>query len=350
MTAVNVSLQVPSRLSHLRATRNGQIVQASEQERIAVQTNQILRFRRKLLFASNGQLVAPLTSASGTINRWRFRCHLGYGTSGLVVQFLMGLHDRSAGNGDRYGKLEVFNTSDVSLGSTEAHFGNTLVLIPSNTPNEFSASQHFIDGLTENTTIHGRFTNENDGRIIAASVWEYALTPDTVNGYAPSNYAINTPIYDADRSLPLTLLTNMWKRNGPHLFNFGVEQDSAAITNSTATDTNVIDNSSTSVSASSPGPTFDLRFMRTLTKTTVDVVFAVFAKISVAGQTGQVKIKNAAGSTLGTVTVNSTTTQWYTTTVSLPATEAKYDFTFAASVVGGNFITFYHLSVYAYHA
>jgi len=90
---------------------------------------------------------------------------------------------------------------------------------------------------------------------------------------------------------------------------------------------NLIDDTSTTVSAATPGAELDLRYRTTLTRAAwgVPVRFWVYAASSVANDTGVVQILDSAGSAKLTIPITGTTARWYVTDGYLPATDAKYD-------------------------
>jgi len=106
---------------------------------------------------------------------------------------------------------------------------------------------------------------------------------------------------------------------------------------------NLIDNTSTTVSASTPGVQLDLRYRTTLSRAAlgVPVRFWAYASSTVASDTGYVQILDSAGAAKLTVPITGTTAQWYATEGYLPATDAKYDAHYGGNTLGT-------LNVYAF--
>lgn len=105
--------------------------------------------------------------------------------------------------------------------------------------------------------------------------------------------------------------------------------------------TNLLDNSSTTVSAATPGAQIDLTYHATMGRTTVPVRFKVYAASTVAGDTGVVKIVAPDGTDMITVPITGSTARWYVADGELDAWDYKYD-----AMYGGN--TSGTLTVYAF--
>jgi len=99
---------------------------------------------------------------------------------------------------------------------------------------------------------------------------------------------------------------------------------------------NLIDDTSTTVSASTPGAELDLRQHTTLSRAAlgVPVRLWVFAESTVANDTGAVIIVDDAGATKLAVPITGTTAKWYAVDGWLPATDAKYDAHYGGNTLG----------------
>ncbi len=99
---------------------------------------------------------------------------------------------------------------------------------------------------------------------------------------------------------------------------------------------NIIDNVSTAVSTSTPGPQLDLTYRTTVGRASlgVPVRFWAFASCTITAAGGVATIKNSAGTVLISVSITGTTAAWYYTDGYLPATDAKYDFHFGDNTLG----------------
>jgi len=99
---------------------------------------------------------------------------------------------------------------------------------------------------------------------------------------------------------------------------------------------NLVDDTSTTVSASTPGAELDLRQHTTLSRASlgVPVRLWVFAESTVANDTGAVIIVDDAGATKLAVPITGTTAKWYAVDGWLPATDAKYDAHYGGNTLG----------------
>ena len=182
------------------------------------------------------------------------------------------------------------------------------------------------------TDVYGAFYDVDHARLVAGEVYEQALDADTVNGYFSQQIATTSPIFANHRSDMATAMSLLWKRGGAHIWN---HNPSNAVTRSGA-DLNLLDSVSTTISASTPGPQLDLRYKNRQSRTTVDVVFQVYASVAGGGFGGSVKLKDSTGTVQLQVNGIGPTPQWLAVTGTLPATQAKYDCTFSTS--GGTII------------
>jgi hypothetical protein len=104
---------------------------------------------------------------------------------------------------------------------------------------------------------------------------------------------------------------------------------------------NYHDDTSTTVSANTPGKTLDLRNRTTLSRSGVPVRLKVFATSSVAGDTGVFKIVDENGADMVVVAITGggssnldTHGAWYVADGELPATLAKYDPHYGGNTLG----------------
>jgi hypothetical protein len=152
---------------------------------------------------------------------------------------------------------------------------------------------------------------------------------------------------DDRREDMLTLATSLWKRGAAQLWNWSADLQSSPVSISSATFTNIIDATSTTVSASTPGATSDTRYCRTRSKSTVPCVFAAYGKMS--GATGgAIRLLDSSGSTLAEINSFTTTAGWHSTTVDLPAALDKLDVHIAG--IGLQSVQIGAFSLYQYEA
>ncbi len=101
------------------------------------------------------------------------------------------------------------------------------------------------------------------------------------------------------------------------------------------------DDTSTTVSANTPGHTIDLRYRKTLSQSGVHVRFKVYATNTVSGDTGAVLLLDSGGNVMLTVNITGggssnldTHGAWYVTDGTLPATLDKYDIHYGGNTSG----------------
>ncbi len=99
---------------------------------------------------------------------------------------------------------------------------------------------------------------------------------------------------------------------------------------------NLIDQTSTTPSSSTPGVYLDLtgRTRLSLAALGVQVRMRVYATSTSNGDTGAVKIVDSTGADMLVVQITGTTARWYVTDGYLPATDGKYDVLFGGNTTG----------------
>jgi hypothetical protein len=316
------------------------------------ETNHLLWVRSKQVgrWRSPIQSVHTTNSAGSSLNRWRFVYHAGTHATRLYARMIAARAYTDGTPAEPFVRLLIELSDGTDVGTIDFHMSN--VQRSSDTPNEWSEtvlplrdSNGDIVELTPDTDYYGTFIDFDGGRLISATVYETSLAADTDNGYLPDGPVAGSPVFDEDRGDLTTVLRNAWKRNAAALWHWAADTDALAPTNTTATDTNVID-ASTSVSAASAGATLDLRNRSTVRRTTVPCKLFVYGKNTVGtGSSGQVQLKDSGGTNLVTINLTSTTAAWFSATVDLPATLAKYDVTFDT---GAGTTTVYAFSLIQY--
>jgi hypothetical protein len=185
---------------------------------------------------------------------------------------------------------------------------------------------------------------------LSCEVYETQLLPDTTNGYiGPVHVAAQSGIFDDQRQGLAELGDKMWRRGASQVFNWSTDYDSEARTFvSVAADRNVVDNTSTTVSAATPGFTIDMtgKVTQSTVSTGVLCTIAAYGNRG-AGTSGNqgVKIKDSSGTTLigliGAVAANG----WFSAQFQLPATSAKYD---VQGYSNSGTFTLYAVSIWEY--
>ncbi len=333
-TLINISPQILPAINPQSLSRNGQIVPAIAMTAIARGANQVARWRTKELYSSVGGVQAITASAgAGPTTIARAYAKTGPYCSKLRWFFLMARPTGSGG--DPYVKLTVTDSVGGAIGSGEAHM--SYAGTASDVPSEWGESTGTID-CDPSTVVVLTFTVGNNGRMIDALVIEESKRALTLNGYFSENFVNTGSIFDSVRAAITANMYSMWIGGGAHILNWTGSRNT-----SSATDKNLIDGTSTTVTAATPGYTLDMRYKARLR----DSATGVACKLAVWGQTdsgtdGFVEMKNSAGTVVGTVSGFTAVAAWHFADVTLPATLEKYDFMYSS---GGANVTFSHMSM-----
>lgn len=346
-----LSLQTPSRLEPARSARNGMVPNAVFESELAAALNFVGAVRSKQYFNQGCDLSAIPAGSGTTRDRWRFGARTGPLLNKVHARVTLGQHNITLGSGVNPTVTLYLESADGSTvyGQASASFGAT-GSTPSDVPSEWSDVELEIFFVPADTAIYGRFEESDGGRLIAACVYEESLAMTAANGYVvPSPVSVTAPIYDARRQTMYELGTLLWKQGAAHLINWTADMQSSPRLTAFGTARNLVDNTSTAVGADTPGYTLDLRYCRTLATTTVPCVLAVYGAMSSGTDSGQVKILDSSGSTIGSVTITSTTASWHTAVVDMPATHEKFDLQFRCVTGGlGDSFTVGAVSLYQY--
>lgn len=350
MTLVSCPVYSLKPIAAERFVRNGKYPDAYFMHWVRREITRGARWRTKEVFRGADNLTNILTSGGASRTRWRFRFHTSPYARYLWVNFVLA---GAKGTGSPTGRLRIETTVPATFGDAEYSAGGVSGI--TNTPNTLSTGRTtLVSGgtalaITADTDFQGTFYDINDGVIIAANVYEWSLENTIENGYLDSEYAVGSPIYDEDTGDAIAMARTLWKRGAAHLFNWASNTDATARTRASSTPINLIDDSSTAVSAATPGYTLDLLYKTTVSRasTGVPCVFAVYGAATVAGN-GTVELRDSAGAVVATCAGFAVAGGWVTTTCNLPASSAKYDVFFYSNGVDG--LTVYAVSLYQYLA
>lgn len=335
-----------------RFCRNGQHPDARFQNQINQQANAAVLNRSKQVFAGGDGLtsVASLTSfGAGDRARWRFACRTGPYSHAFYYVVIM--HQPTSGyTNNTYGRLDIATNAAGTPAVSSAYF--YYGADPTNGSGVSGWSylrvlQGFVDGITGDTEYYCTFNDVDYGRIVSACVFDLQSMTENTGGYLAQNITTHTPVLNVHRQNAVTVNNDLWQKGGSHVLNWSVNNGTSPITTTSATSTNIIDTTSTTVSSSTPGYTLDMTGKDRLSQTSgVPCVMKAFGKVSGGGLTGTVRIKDSGGSTLATCSITGTTNAWVSSgSFNLPATIGKYDLQFSTS--GGTF-SLYAVSIYEY--
>lgn len=339
MSTVVVGTTPDWRIRFARFARNGFAPNAEYAIKLADETNKIVRWRLKEVYRFAmpiGNLWKPAAGADVTVGRFAF--HSSPYAKNMFV-WIWGAQAVSTGAVNPRVRVRIETGAPTTVGDAEVSTGYVSTTV-SDVPANFRVRQRsvidtstgLIATIPADTDLYGTVDELEGGIMVACSVYEMALDPTTDNGYASNNFGVHSPIFDEDRSDIVTALRNMWKHGAAHLINWSRDGGTSR-TNSTTTARNLIDDTSTAVSTSTPGWTLDLSNCSTIRRasTGVPVTWKVYATRTVSN--GTVTLKDSGGAAVLTISVTGGA-GWYSTTGNLPASSAKYDVHYAAGVGG----------------
>jgi len=246
------------------------------------------------------------------------------------VRLVLGLATRSATSPEVYcqllnpSTLAVISTSDVAgcAASDSAEVG----------PDTWSHAVVHL-AASDDTAYALQLYISDYARVISMTAYEVGVVPvdDTVAGAVDPRYSMGSPIWDAAAYDLLANQTALLTSNRRHLLSWSPYDGVHTFTASTGTLTNILDGTSTSVSAATPGFRIRNLYCNTRSRTTVPVVFAAYAVATV--NDGQVRLTD--GTNTIDITITAGAAGWFVAIGSLPAAAStKYDIHVAAGASG----------------
>ncbi len=294
----------------------------------------------KEVFSAAGS-AAWQTGALASRTRWRFEFRTGTGTARIAIVFLCAPPTAKTSTGScTYSLTDVVaattTTTSIKTGAADSASATVTPL------SDCLFGVKYLD-VSPSTRYQAKFDEVGFGRVVAAVVYELPSTTPT----AYPLLSAGSPIYSAHRTRLLGGVTDALNNNGSHLFNWCVELDASPRSTSSTTAKNIVDDTSTAVSAATPGFVLPLSNARTLMQTGVGVVMSVYATPPAGG--GTVTLKDSTGAVVLTVTcTGGGGLAWYTVSGTISAAaDAKFDLHYAKTAGGGNF-TVGAVSVYQY--
>ncbi len=334
-----------------RFFRNDQHPDAVAMNMMHASANASMMNRTREHFSTLGRTQGDLIiSAAGSTPRFRFPIHTGpYSSQIAVVAQLKPPSSNQTQN--THGKLTIYSDTQEATTVTS----ETFIYGPNPTGTALASSYNYwkvvtkiIGGLTPNTTYYAKYSNETYGRVHSICVCDLASATDNADGYLPENITQESLILDVHRERLAEYTVNLWKRGGSKVFTWCADDQTAPRTIAVATPTNVIDGTTTAISATSHGFTIDMRGKDRVSQSSgIPVTLYAFIKNGGggAGALGRVYLKSSAGTTVLQITNGlSTTSTWLTATGFLPATLDKYDLMFDNN--SGGTVSLYAAGVY----
>lgn len=352
MTTVNVTTIQHPRIQPQNLARNGKPVATTVEEQARRVANQVLAYEGKELFSALGVLPALAGDGAGAARtRWIFRAKISPHVSRVAVLMRMAKQNTSGSSGggpvpaDCAAVLEMFDASDSSIGTVEHHYGGALThLDTSDTPDTWSAVLGYLD-VPPGEEVSGIFTELDHGRLISALVYEVGPDTNTGNGYLSTAPQQGANIYADDRERLVDIVNDTWLGGAAHAVNINANDDGTPwVYASSTVPKNIIDQTSTTVSASTPGFWFDGNG-KDLSRTAGAVRMVMWAFASTSDE-AYVYLKDSSGAVVATVTFTGAGMPgwWSSDPFTLPATSAKYDV--QAESTGGETITLWAVSIY----
>lgn len=339
MPKFSVSRNLPAIIPHSRV-RNDLIPDWRDAYFVARQSNFALAHARKHVFSASGG-----TSSTGTYTQWWFAFRSGEAseTSGslqLVVSVLARPPTtRTAGTAWTF----YYNDGGGETAAPTQYFRSWSGSL---NMEEWSLKEIRVD-IDADTEYECRIRATGNIILVSAMAYEaHGDTVDTTDSVVCDLEAIadGNPIYDATLATLNTAPHALWRHNGAHLCSLATPVNQRWSTTSTSY-VNVLDTSaSTTVTATTPGVNFQVRYHNPYHSANVTTVFKVFAADSANG--GAVLAADSGGG-IATLINFASTGEWKQTTMTLDGTTDGHKVDFHMQTTSGT-MTVYTICVYEY--
>ena len=275
-------------------------------------------------FCSWGDVDNVMAGSAGTVNRYRFRCHTGYGTTHIGFVFGL-LQANTTGTNPRI----TISATEVGVGTTtKTIYHGVSGTSSSDAPNNVTDVRTKI-AVTANATYEMLVSTIDYARVSDLMAYEIKATEvdsavDYFHELAPG---VGQPIVDNVRERIATGLTALYKRNGPHLYSFLGNGDGTNPSFTGTTWTNIIDGTTTSTAEAAGiyvndvgggGPTCAYRYSDA-SAPAFGAVLAVYGQVTTASSGGEVRLYDDAFGEVCKITGITTTLQWHVASVSIVA-------------------------------
>lgn len=343
---------IPPMQGH-RFSRNGQHPDVGLINAINATANKSILYRTKEIFRAPGTATFPLAaSGAGDRARWRFAFHTG--PYAHMLKVAIGTIPQAHGGSPSAVAKSRLDISTSTSGSPVAASGSfTHGVNPGGSASTLTGWEGLKVGtmyisVDPDTDYYGTFYDVDYGRTMFACVWEVSSMTENHDGYLPQALATQSHIFSKYRQYPVTILNNLMKRGGATVLNWTVDNGASPITTTSSTATNIIDTSSTTISAATPGYTLDMTGKGRRIDETVSCVMKAYGSKSSSAPDGSVFLKDSAGTTIASIAgAFQNTAGWQTSGVfQMPAGIDKYDLQFSRAVAGT--LSLYAVSIYEY--
>lgn len=329
-----------------RYFRNGKHPSAAAQNDISSACNAGALYRTKSYFEAMGLCLGTTASfGAGDRARWRFSFRSGPYCHAMGVILVM-MPQSTSTSSNSYARLDIATNAAGTPAVISEEFVYGAAPDPNDGYGQWKQIIKIVDGLSPSTDYYATWVDVDYGRVFAVSCFELASLTENAGGYVSTNSTIVTPITDEFRENCVDMSNALYQESAGKVLVWSVDDGTAPQTRTSATSINVIDQTSTAISAATPGFTLDMRNKARLSQTTgVPIVLRAYGKNTVAPG-GTVYLKNAAGATIMSVTGFGTTAGWVSATGVIPANDAKVDLHFAGD--GANTFSLYAVSCFQY--
>lgn len=284
-------------------------------------------FRTKEVFRASGQLQNLESPGPGLTPRYYFAFHSGPYAHALYVLPAMAGYAQSS---TQSSGMQFDLTTGGVTSSTTFTYGTTPYGPVSYGPSfESIRTVPQAIAIEPDTDYTVTISSVDNGIIVGLVVAELASLTENNQGYAPENFAQGSNIYAENRASLASMSSQLWKRGGAQVMNAYRDNGvgATAWTISTATPTNIIDGTTTSVTSQSPGWMFDLTGKARLSQNgRVSVRMAAYGEVTSGAAIASVYLLDQNGNVLleldGFESFTSLT--WISDITTLPATLGRY--------------------------
>jgi hypothetical protein len=328
-----------------RWSRNGLHPDAGLVNALHEGVNQSVAYRTKSIFDTFGLLNdAPFTSSTNEA-RFYSAFHTGPYHHALYGMFaILPAWDAAPGT-YRNAAARVDIYSDAAMSSlvtsetfTYGQFEGAIAGF-----DQIKLIKRYIAGLTADTDYYMKISAVDNARIFGASVADLQSMTDGYSGWLPQNLTTHSSIADKYRADQIEIMNKLWRRGGSKVLNWNAFVSTSPRANASSTPHNLIDNTTTTITADTPGYVLDMTGKARLSQTTgVPCVMKALGNILIAGSHA-LDLKDSAGATVASIGFNATL-QWQSVSFNLPATVDKYDLHFYADGVAP--LNIYAVSIY----
>ena len=308
------------------------IPQAPGARAIAALHDNLIRWRRKLVFGGVGQVVNILDSqdvVTGDFTAHRFACRTGMLARALVFRLGLARPNWPNGGDDPTPvNPRIVITTVGSSGGTHV-YTISAGLGPggdsTDNPDEWSWPQ-VICPISAQEDLTVQIELKEGARLFAVSCYEVSTNTVSDIRLNQGDISDGSPILDSQRQVPAENIGFCYLDNATHLVNFTAPSfsTSSRLFNTYA---NIFDQTLTSVTANTPGFKLETTYHNSVARSTVAVKMAVYASCS--SGSGKVRFADSSGTLIEVTGI--TTLGWYTATGTFPAGTTKADLHLAGS-------------------